>query len=360
MLSLLAVSASSANKWAVVTGGSSGIGRAIALEASSRGYSVVIAARRETVLNELAEEIRSKHAVETLAVAVDLSTGAGATKLHQATAHLPITILFANAGFSSIGQYVEMPSQEIEQMAAVNMVAVAALCRLYGASLPSGGSIVITSSLTAYAPLPGATLYAATRAFVHSLAGGLSAELRPRNVRVRCLLPGATDTEFAATSNLDNSLAFTGPFFRPLGIVTKASAVAVAALDSVGYAAHVVDVIPSFMQRAYALAARALMPRALASAFAGHFFGEVSPLSSRSSLSDFLNALPVLLPAAVAIVVALPLVLLQDMTEALPPPLGYMLGLLYISLVARYVSGSRSTRRSSDGAPPAAARAKKA
>ena len=71
-------------------------------------------------------------------------------------------------------------------------------------------------------------MYAATRGFVHSLAHGLAAELAPHNVRVRCLLPGATDSGFAATSGIETALAFTGPGFRRLGVVASAERVAAA------------------------------------------------------------------------------------------------------------------------------------
>ena len=134
-------------------------------------------------------------------MAVDLASMDGAAKLHRATARLSsVDVVFANAGFSTVGPFVQEPPERIEQMLAVNMASVATLCRLYGADFANTkrGTLVLTSSLTSLAPLPFASLYGASRAFVHSLASSLYAELAPHNVHVRCLMPGSTDTGFAA------------------------------------------------------------------------------------------------------------------------------------------------------------------
>ena len=93
--------AQSVNRWAVVTGASSGIGRAIALEAAARGYAVAVAARRMPQLDALVDEIKAAHGVEALAVPVDLSTAAGAKTLHAATETLAVRLVFANAGLSA-------------------------------------------------------------------------------------------------------------------------------------------------------------------------------------------------------------------------------------------------------------------
>jgi hypothetical protein len=159
-------------------------------------------------------------------------------------------------------------------------------------------------------------------------------------LRVRCLLPGSTDSGFAAASGTETSLAFNGPFFRPLGVILSAKQVAVAALTSVDqrpwpplrapYWAHDdVEVYASFLQRCYAFAARALMPRSLAGAFASAFFDAASPLASASALAA---SLPAMVPAALSLVVAIPLTALQLLLSSLPWPL---LVLLLIILIWR-------------------------
>jgi len=191
------------------------------------------------------------------------------------------------------------------------MGSIAVLCRLYGADMAAAGrgQMLLTSSLTALAPLPGAGLYGATRAFVHSLAGAMSAELEPRGVTVRCLLPGATLTDFSSTAKIETALAFTGPFFEPLGMVCTANTVAAVgfasltgpATDSAG---------TSFIQRTYATAAAWLLPRSLAASFSALVFGPDSPLASPSALR---RSLPTLLPAAFLLICAVPLTVLLDL-----------------------------------------------
>ena len=216
-------------RWAVVTGASAGIGRSLAIETARRGYSVVLAARRRRALADVAAEIERAHpTVRTKTVAVDLSKRSGASRLHRATRHLPVRLLVANAGFSSVGPLTSMDLDGMARMAHVNMLSVAALCRLYGAEMPRGGAILITSSLTALAPLPGAAMYGASRAFVHSLAGALALELSPQAITVRCVLPGSTDTTFSRVAGIEASLAFNGPLFRPLQVIMQADDVAAA------------------------------------------------------------------------------------------------------------------------------------
>ena len=330
---------SAARPWAVVTGSSSGIGRSIAIEAASRGYNVVVTARRRAALDDLCSMLRQTYGIETLAVAVDLGKPNGAAELHRATSRLPsVDLVVANAGFSAVGPLVEEPVDRIEQMIAVNMASVATLCRLYGADLAAAGrgTLLITSSLTALAPLPFASLYGATRSFVHSLASGLAAELRPQNVKVHCLLPGSTDSGFAATSGIESALAFNGPFFRPLGVVSSSSAVAVAALDAVegGDDTSSTDVYVSFLQRCYAVMARALLPRSLAGGFASAFFGPKSPLGSASDLVAFL---PTFVPVLPALLVAMPVAAVQEAMRMLPTPLFVLLllGLLIAINIAQ-------------------------
>ena len=341
---MITAAAPPSGAWAVVTGASSGIGWSIALEAAARGYNVVVAARRKRELAKLVAEIL-RYGVDALPVVVDLARLSGAAKLHRATRRLgsSVELVVFNAGFASAGDVIASDPSSINQMVAVNMGSVAILSRLYGADLAAAGkgAILLTSSLTALAPLPRAAVYAASRAFVHSLADSLATELTPYNVRVRCLLPGSTDSGFAAVSGTETSLAFNGPLFRPLGVLLSAEQVAVAALTSVDqrpwpplrapYWAHAdVEVYASFLQRCYAFAARALMPRSLAGAFASAFFDAASPLASASALAA---SLPVMVPAALSLVVAIPLTALQLLLTSLPWPL---LVLLLIILIRRW------------------------
>lgn len=269
-------------------------------------------------------------------MALDLSQQGTAVKLHRATAKLAVTLLVANAGISSHShQHLDLSARTIEQMAAVNMVSTASLCQLYAGSLPPGSTILLTSSVTAYAPLPGAGMYAASRAFVHSMAGALHEELAARSIRVICLLPGATETGFAKASKMESALAFTGPFFHTLGVVLPPERVARIAVNAVLSTRTSGDVIPNIFNRAYALAARAILPRGLAASFAKQFFGEVSPLTS---LATLIPVVPVLLSGVAAVLLALPVVVVQDLLEMAPAWLSYWLLFLAALLVFEWLT----------------------
>ena len=112
--------------WAVVTGASSGIGRSLALEAAARGFSVAIAARNKSALDALATDIRAR-GVKVLPVVVDLASDAGASELHQATAHLgsSIELVMINAGVASAGDVVTSSSAITEQLLSLNTISVA-------------------------------------------------------------------------------------------------------------------------------------------------------------------------------------------------------------------------------------------
>ena len=127
-----------ARPWAVVTGASSGIGRAIALEAANRGFNVAAVARRKDQLQILKDEITAANSCATFIVA-DLTQPGAAAKVHAATKHITVDLLVANAGFAWVGDFVDQPTENIASMLAVNMAAPAELCRLYGADMAAAG-----------------------------------------------------------------------------------------------------------------------------------------------------------------------------------------------------------------------------
>jgi short-subunit dehydrogenase len=288
--------------WVVVTGASSGIGRSIAAEAASRGHNLVLAARHEEALKAQAVEYERAHGVSCVAVAVDLSTENGAHALHNATKHLQVELLVANAGVPHIGEAVEQPLDSVSRVSNLNVNAVAMLCRLYGADMKAQrrGAMLLTSSLTSIAALPQAALYGASRAFVTSLARALRTELSPYGVGVTCLMPGATDTNFGTSGYREAAMIFNFPLAREVGLVLSSDAVALVGLNAV--ASGVAVAVPGFLNRCYALSAR-LMTDKLASDFSAACFGEDSPISSPAA---FVRSLPTLLPAIVALIVALP------------------------------------------------------
>ncbi|WP_310777766.1 SDR family NAD(P)-dependent oxidoreductase [Mycobacterium sp. Z3061] len=190
--------------WAVVTGASDGIGRAVAKYVAAQGLDVVLAARSETTLQELALELEQSYGVKAQVVVVDLSRTAGVATLLSATDGLEVGLAVLAAGFGTTGPFTDTaPADELE-MIALNISAVAQLAQTFAARMTAQrhGGIVLFGSILGWQGVPGHANYAATKAYVQSLAEGLHRELRPRGVDVLSVAPGPVHTGFAARAGL--------------------------------------------------------------------------------------------------------------------------------------------------------------
>lgn len=197
--------------WAVVTGASDGIGREIAHALAEAGLSLVLVARRAEVLEALAGELGARFAVTTRVLAVDLAQPRGVSELVAETRGLDVGLLVAAAGFGTSGHFLDASLDDELGMIDVNCRAVAALTHHFGRRLAERrrGGIVLLSSLLAFQGVPRAANYAATKAYVQSLAEGLRAELAPLGVDVLASAPGPIHTGFARRANMQMALALT-------------------------------------------------------------------------------------------------------------------------------------------------------
>jgi short-subunit dehydrogenase len=197
--------------WAVVTGASDGIGREFAVRLAEAGIDLVLAARRESVLDALADELARAHGVRTRVVAADLTTHAGVGALVDRTRDLDVGLLVASAGFGTSGPFTEGRLEEELGMIDVNCRAVAALSHEFGRRFigRKRGGLVLLSSLVAFQGVPRAANYAATKAYVQALAEGLRVELRPHGVDVIASAPGPIRSGFAARASMTMGLAQT-------------------------------------------------------------------------------------------------------------------------------------------------------
>jgi short-subunit dehydrogenase len=182
-------------KTALVTGASAGLGVEFARQLSKRGHRLVLAARRKERLEELAKELGNARAV-----AIDLSKANAAAKLMadiEANGET-VDLLVNNAGFGLIGRFVELDATRERQMIDLNVGALTDLCRAAAPAMikRKQGAILNVASLAAFQPGPKMAVYFATKAFVLSLSEALHEELRPHGIKVSCLCPGPTHTEF--------------------------------------------------------------------------------------------------------------------------------------------------------------------
>ena len=180
---------------ALVTGASAGLGAEFACQLSKRGHRLVLVARRKERLEELAKELGNARAV-----AIDLSKANAAAKLladlesHGET----VDLLVNNAGFGLIGRFAELDAKRLRQMIDLNVGTLTDLCRAVAPAMigRKSGAILNIASTAAFQPGPKMAVYFATKAFVLSLSEAIHEELKPHGIKVSCLCPGPTRTEF--------------------------------------------------------------------------------------------------------------------------------------------------------------------
>lgn len=194
-------------KRGLVTGASSGIGTAFAHELASRGASIVLTARRQDRLDELAKTLREKHQVEVDVIALDLGKPEAPLALYEATEGRgkPIDFLINNAGFGTKRPHVENPWEKIREEMQLNLVSLTELTRRFTERMVQRktGYVLNVASVGAYLPTPSMATYGAGKSYVRNFSEALAYELSGSGVRVCCLCPGATESEFSNVAGLN-------------------------------------------------------------------------------------------------------------------------------------------------------------
>lgn len=186
--------------WALVTGASSGIGRQMARAVAKRGLNVVLVARRAEELAAVAAECTTA----TRLIAADLSVAVEVERVARETAGLDVGLVVAAAGFGTSGAFVAGNLADELNMVDLNCRSVVALSHEFGRRLArrGRGGLILYSSLVAFQGVPRAANYAATKAFVQSLAEGLRVEWKPLGVDVLACAPGPVHGPFSERANL--------------------------------------------------------------------------------------------------------------------------------------------------------------
>lgn len=195
--------------WAVVTGASDGIGREFARRLASSGLHLVLVARRADALERLAAELHQEHGVEAQAVVADLTEASAVDAVLDVTRTLDVGLLVAAAGYGTSGRFLTLPLTAELEMIDVNCRAVTALSHGFAERFAQRGrgGIVLLSSLLAFQGVARAATYAATKAYIQSLAEALRLELAPDGVDVIAAAPGPTHSGFAARARMSMARA---------------------------------------------------------------------------------------------------------------------------------------------------------
>jgi uncharacterized protein len=190
--------------WAVVTGASSGIGRALATELARAKINLVLVGRSVAELDRLASELSQDQGVECRVVMFDLAEESCIDVLQRATSDLDVGLLVASAGFGTSGSFVDSPIGPELEMLNVNCRALMALSWYFGRRFVKRGSggLILIGSIVGFQGTPWAAHYSATKAYVQVFAEGLGRELRSKGVDVLAVAPGPTNTGFASRANM--------------------------------------------------------------------------------------------------------------------------------------------------------------
>ena len=208
---------SSTSGYALVTGASRGIGRALAVELARYGIPLILVARDIEKLKTVAKEIETYYNVPCCTIQADLAAPDCASRIYAATseAGLKVDILVNNAGICTQGEMLDGEIDDSMQMIQVNVGSVVQLSQLYGRDMKKRrrGRILFVSSMSGALPgCPNVAVYAATKSFEKSLSSSLGREMERYGVGVTCLLPGAVkDTAFASRSDVEDAVCFHFP-----------------------------------------------------------------------------------------------------------------------------------------------------
>lgn len=239
----MAASMQFANRWVLVTGASSGLGKEIAIQlATQHKANLILVARRAGPMQELKTTLE-KNGVQCHVIAADLSVPEDVERVyHEAIAIGDIYGVILNAGVTHFGKHLELEASAFSTLLATNVSSVVQLTSLFVPYLinkDQGGGILFVSSMASLLPVPYQAAYAGSKAFVTQFAQSLYQELRDENISLTVFAPGGIRTEMTHNSRLryfENT-----PFLQS---VESCAADAITAMQARHYL-----YIPGFMNR---------------------------------------------------------------------------------------------------------------
>jgi hypothetical protein len=197
---------------ALITGGSTGIGAALADVFADHGCDLILVARNRDKLEARANEIRQRSGVDVVCIPEDLTDPDGARRLHATVAaqQLDVHYLVNNAGVGLYGQFVNTDLAAEVRMIQLNVTSLVDLTKRFVPAMVArrSGRVLNVASTAAFVPGPWMSVYYATKAFVLSFSEALDYELKPHGISVTTLCPGPTESEFKVRAGSQRSRLF--------------------------------------------------------------------------------------------------------------------------------------------------------
>lgn len=200
------------NKQVLITGTTSGIGYALAMQFASLGYDLLLISRNHRKLELQKQMLQDKYGVCVTPIAQDLTKPDAANIVYEQlrAQDLEIEILVNNAGFNEYGEFLTTDITKEKEMIQLHITFMLELTNTIVQDMArrGHGKILNISSAGAFFPCPTDAVYAASKAFLLHFSCALHAELKPRGIQVTIACPGSTDTEFAEKANMQSTLLF--------------------------------------------------------------------------------------------------------------------------------------------------------
>lgn len=195
--------------YALITGGTSGIGYELAKLFASDGYNLILVARTQTDLEVQAKAFMQQYGIEVVTLAKDLFDAKAAFEIHEAVQqkNLTVDVLVNDAGQGQYGLFAEQDIHRLLAIIQLNVCSLTVLTQLFLKDMVARneGKILMLASIASETPGPWQAVYHATKAYVLSLAEGVRQELKDTKVTITALQPGATDTDFFRKADMLDS-----------------------------------------------------------------------------------------------------------------------------------------------------------
>ena len=195
--------------WALVTGGTSGIGEALTHQIAENDVNIIIVARREKILKEKAEILTKKHGVEVKTIQADLSRPQEYDKVIEETEDIEVGLFIPCAGLENHGVTTDIDLKKELALIQLNVTSTFSLTHHFAGQMVKRGKggILLVASLIGHMPNPYFSNYAGSKAYIVNFGTSLHWEMKKKGVDVTVLSPGLTDTPMAAQEDIDWSKA---------------------------------------------------------------------------------------------------------------------------------------------------------
>jgi len=217
-------------KYALVTGASSGIGWHITEELAKKGYNIIAVSNQPDRLEDLKNKLEHDFRINISIFNIDLAQDNSAHRVYDFCEqnNLEVEVLVNNAGTLYFGETLKIDHSGMKSILNLHMTTPAMLCRIFGEKMMERrkGFILNTSSISSVMPYPTISVYGPTKAFLRHFTRSLRTEVNKYNIKVTCLIPGATATGLYDPGKYDT------PLKRALGIMKKPEDVAKAGIKT--------------------------------------------------------------------------------------------------------------------------------